>query len=98
MLVPDRAAALRTYQNAIDTQNAQGYQKWISDNGTVVYWAGYLGTNYSSEPSTPRVNLNLNEPSSLLFIDGNRNAEVLYNADVGDYYQVLTDQQTLVAT
>ena len=100
ILLPiDRAAAFSALNNSIGTAKAQGYQEFGSSNATVVYWAGYLGTKFSSDPSVPRVNINLNQPvRSPLFLDGDRNKEVMYNVDVGDYYQLIIDYQTAAGT
>jgi hypothetical protein len=97
VLVPDRAAARTTYRSAVDAQKAQGFQEEMSSNSSVVFWTGYLGTT-SPNPSTPRVRVDLNQPFYSGLILGGEYLEILFSADVNNYYQVLTDQQTPVAT
>lgn len=96
VLVTDRTAAFAAYQAAINEQKAQGFQEFISSNASqAIYWVGYLGTTFSSNPSTPKVNMNLNEPTSIGLILGGEYNEYLNSANVNNYYQVLTDQQAL---
>jgi hypothetical protein len=97
VLVPDRAAARAVYKSTVDTQKAQGFQEEMSSNSSVVFWTGYLGTT-SPDPSTPRVRVDLNQPFYSGLILGGEYQEILFSADVNNYYQVLTDQQTPVAT
>jgi hypothetical protein len=95
VLTTDRTTAFAAYQDAINAQMAQGYQKFMSSNTTGnIYWVGYLGTTYSSNPSTPQVRIDLNQPSSIGLILGGQYFEYLNSANVGNYYQVLTDQMT----
>jgi hypothetical protein len=98
VLVPDRAAARTTYRSAVDAQTAQGFQEDLSSNSSVVFWTGYLGTKYPSNNSIPKVRVDLNQPFYSGLILGGEYQEILFSADVSNYYQVLTDQQALVAT
>jgi hypothetical protein len=97
VLVPDRAAARAAYNSTVGTLKAQGFQEYLSSNSSVVFWTGYLGRT-TADPSTPLVRVDLNQPFYSGLILGGEYHEILFSADVGNYYQVLIDQQTPVAT
>jgi hypothetical protein len=95
VLTPNRTEAFAEYQAAINAQTAQGFQKFESSNSSGnIYWVGYYGTTYSSDPSTPQVRLDLHEPMSIGLILGGEYFEYLSSANVNNYYQVLTDSLT----
>jgi|GEM_PF-480254 len=96
VLTPDRTEAFNVYQAAIDAQEAQGFQQFESSNTSGnIFWVGYLGTTYSSNPSTPQVRIDLNQPTTIGLILGGEYFEYLGSANVNNYYQVLTDQMTV---
>jgi|BarGraNGADG00312_1021997.scaffolds.fasta_scaffold39581_1 hypothetical protein len=96
VLVKNRTAAFAAYQTAINVQKAQGFQQFQTSNSSEsIFWVGYKGTTFSSDPSVARVRIDLHEPMSIGLILGGENFEYLGSANVIDYYQVLTDQQTL---
>jgi hypothetical protein len=100
VLTPTRTSARTIYQTAIDKQKAQGYIEYITSNSSLVYWQGLLGTTTRSNPSTPKVSVDLHEPySSFLLLPGSNSlSEYLYGvANTKDYFEVTTVQETLAA-
>ena len=98
VLTNNRTVAFAAYQSAINTQKAQGFQQFTSSNASQnIYWIGYLGTTFSSDPKVAHVRIDLHEPMSIGLILGGENFEYLASANVIDYYQVLTDQQTFAS-
>ncbi|MGZ4881546.1 MAG: hypothetical protein ACXV7G_10860 [Halobacteriota archaeon] len=102
VLSPDRTTARTTYNNSVSQQQAKGYQKFTSsDNAASIYWVGYLGTTYSSDPSTPSVRVRLQDPgqyTSLALPGANLAYEYLSNVDLSNHFEVTTDQQTPAPT
>jgi len=95
VLTTDRSTAFALYQSAINAQMAKGYQEFESSNTSGnIFWVGYLGTTFSSNPSTPQVRIDLNQPTSIGLILGGQYFEYLNSANVNNYYQVLTDSMT----
>jgi len=96
----DRSTALATYDATIATQKSNNYKESITSNSSgLIYWYGYLGTTNSSDPATPKVHIAMYEPTAYigLMLGGASNTnEYLDNANVDDYYQILTNQQTVV--
>jgi hypothetical protein len=66
-----------------------------SNSSGSIFWVGYKGTTYSSDPSVARVRIDLNQPTSIGLVLGGEYFEYLSSANVNDYYQILTDQQAL---
>jgi hypothetical protein len=100
VLTPTRTSARTIYQTSIDAQKAKGYEEYLTSNssGSSIYWIGYLGTTSSSNPSTPKVYVIINEPSSYsLYLPGNPSTESLSTTSVKDYFEVITTYQTLAA-
>jgi hypothetical protein len=96
VLATNRTAAFAAYDAAVSAKKAEGYQEFQSSNSSAgIYWVGYYGTTYSSDPSVARVRIDLSEPSSIGLVLGGEYFEYLSSANVNNYYQVLTDQQTL---
>src|SRR5665647_390643 len=99
VLTPNRTSARTIYQTAIDKQKALGFQTNLVSNSSIVYWVGYLGMT-SENPSVPRVFVMLAQsessgtlrlPDSSGFSNG-----FLYNENMKDYLEVITDQATPV--
>jgi len=99
VLTPTRTSARTIYQTAIDKQKALGFQTNLVSNSSIVYWVGYLGMT-SENPSVPRVFVMLAQsessgtlrlPDSSGFSNG-----FLYNENMKDYLEVITDQATPV--
>jgi hypothetical protein len=99
VLTPGRTTAWATYNKTIGQQQARGYQKFMSDTAEGnIYWVGYLGTTYSSNPSTPKVRDDLHDPSNVGLTLPAADYGWLYftNADLSTHYAVLTNEQTPV--
>ena len=99
VLTPDRTTAWTIYNRTISQQEARGYQKFTE--GTTagnIYWVGYLGTTFSSNPSTPQVRDDLHDPTSIGLTLPGANYLWLYlnNADLSSHYAVITSEQTPV--
>lgn len=100
VLTKDRSTAWATYDAAIATQKSKNYEESITSNSSgLIYWHGYLGTTNSSNPATPKVYIAMYEPTAyigLMLGGASGTNEYLNNADVDNYYQILTNQQTIV--
>jgi hypothetical protein len=99
VLTPTRTSARSIYQTSVDAQKTKGYEEYLSSNtSSSVYWIGLLGTTSSSNPSTPKIYVVINEPSSYsLYLPGNPSTESLSTTSVKDYFEVITTLQTLAA-
>ena len=97
VLERDRASAFATYRAAVNTQKERGYVEDMSSNSSTVNWVGYLGMKFPpANESTPRVRVDLYAPWPYgLNLAAPYNELLLDRADVSNYYQVITDQQTL---
>ncbi|MEI7827252.1 MAG: hypothetical protein WCI87_05610 [Euryarchaeota archaeon] len=99
VLTKDRSTAWASYNAAVAAQKSKNYKEFIAGNTSGnIYWVGYLGTTFSSDPATPKVRVDMHEPMSIGLILGGASDsfEYLSNAQLDDYYQIVTNQQTIV--